>query len=237
MIPAVQYLGTAAVVGTAVLFVLGIVLGLAYKRYWESAYQVSRNHRCPPRHETQEELARKVSSHKDLPESLEPEKKESLDSQLDVLSQKLAEKESKLRVSKSRIRETQQVIDSIPQSVDADVRTKYQDIMNNLKYDLQYNETECKKIQEEIEWISRKRAELKSDVRQGQQLYSLAAAELAYNLTELQKGKVSEIPTQSLSSLRQRAGSQILSNYRPSVTGSIIVKSVSGSEPSSEVAF
>lgn len=45
---------------------------------------------------------------------------------------------------------------------------KYRQVMDLLRQDLLNNEKECKKIQEQIEWVSRRRAELNSEVRNGE---------------------------------------------------------------------
>ncbi|CAH2245683.1 jg4847 [Pararge aegeria aegeria] len=96
--------------------------------------------------------------------------------------------EGRLHMSKYKIRETQDEIQSL-HALDNDVRVKYREIMDSLRTDLMSNEKECKKLQEQIEWVSRRRAELRDEVRQGQKLYGEAAIELATNLAELQRGR------------------------------------------------
>ncbi|CAH0721213.1 unnamed protein product, partial [Brenthis ino] len=81
--------------------------------------------------------------------------------------------------------------------------------MDSLKNDLLDNEKECKKLQEQIEWVSRRRAELRDEVRRGQRLYGEAATELASNLSELQRGrsiehKVTDKPYKQTSHLSLR---------------------------------
>lgn len=71
--------------------------------------------------------------------------------------------EGRLRLSKSKIRETQNEIDNL-HAIDLNVKVKYREIMESLKTDLMSNEKECKKLQEQIEWVSRRRAELKDEV-------------------------------------------------------------------------
>lgn len=71
--------------------------------------------------------------------------------------------EGRLRLSKSKIRETQHELDNL-HAIDQGVRFKYREIMDSLKTDLLSNEKECKKLQEQIEWVSRRRAELKDEV-------------------------------------------------------------------------
>ncbi|XP_052751273.1 uncharacterized protein LOC113514538 isoform X2 [Galleria mellonella] len=137
------------------------------------------------------QLVHRLCPHHNVVQSYEVEQKDSLDDHLDVLTRKLAEKEGRLRISKSKIRETQHEIDNL-HAIDHDVRLKYREIMESLRKDLMSNEKECKKLQEQIEWVSRRRAELRDEVRRGQRLYGEAAAELASNLAELQRGRIIE---------------------------------------------
>lgn len=44
------------------------------------------------------------------------------------------------------------------------MQTQYREIMESLRKDLLGNEKECKKLQEQIEWVSRRRAELRDEV-------------------------------------------------------------------------
>lgn len=71
--------------------------------------------------------------------------------------------EGRLLLSKSKIRETQEEIDNL-HAIDQNVQQKYQEIMESLRQDLLGNETDCKKLQEQIEWVSRRRAELSDEV-------------------------------------------------------------------------
>ncbi|OWR46573.1 GRIP1-associated protein 1-like [Danaus plexippus] len=155
------------------------------------------------------QLVHKLCPHRNVVQRYQVEQKDSLDDHLDVLTRKLAEKEGRLRLSKSKIRETQNEIENL-HAIDQDVRVRYREIMESLRGDLLANEKECKKLQEQIEWVSRKRAELRDEVRLGQKLYGEAAAELASNLAEIQKGrsadvKVTDKPLEhSSTSLRRR---------------------------------
>ncbi|KAH9643122.1 hypothetical protein HF086_010574 [Spodoptera exigua] len=135
------------------------------------------------------QMVHRLCPHHNVVQQFAVEQKDSLDEHLDVLTRKLAEKEGRLRLSKSKIRETQNEIESL-HAIDHDVRTRYREIMESLRNDLLCNEKECKKLQEQIEWVSRRRAELKEQVRQGKQFYGEAAAELACNLAELQRGRL-----------------------------------------------
>ncbi|CAK1540999.1 unnamed protein product [Leptosia nina] len=135
------------------------------------------------------QLVHRLCPHNNVVQGIAVEQKDSLDEHLDVLTRKLADKEGRLRLSKYKIRETQNEIENL-HALDNDVRTKYREIMDLLKQDLLSNEKECKKIQEQIEWVSRRRAEINSEVQRGQMLYGEAALELASNLSELQRGRV-----------------------------------------------
>ena len=53
------------------------------------------------------------------------------------------------------------------------MRSKYREIMDSLKNDLLDNEKECKKLQEQIEWVSRRRAELRDEVSYVENIYGL----------------------------------------------------------------
>ncbi|XP_045518797.1 uncharacterized protein LOC123710710 isoform X2 [Pieris brassicae] len=119
------------------------------------------------------QLVHRLCPHNNVVQGIEVEQKDSLDEHLDVLTRKLADKNE---------------IENL-HALDNDVKVKYREIMNMLKQDLHSNEKECKKIQEQIEWVSRRRAELNSEVQRGQILYGEAALELASNLAELQKGR------------------------------------------------
>ncbi|XP_061723606.1 uncharacterized protein LOC133529813 isoform X2 [Cydia pomonella] len=132
------------------------------------------------------QLVHRLCPHNNVIQSFDVEEKDSLDEHLDILARKLAEKESRLRLSKSKIRETQNEIQNL-HAIDQNVRLRYREIMDSLRNDLTSNEKECRKLQEQIEWVSRRRAELKEEVRRGHRLYGEAAAELASNLAELQK--------------------------------------------------
>ncbi|CAH0597678.1 unnamed protein product [Chrysodeixis includens] len=183
---------------------------------------------CPPCSPVQ--LMHRLCPHHNVVQRFPVEEKDSLDEHLDVLTRKLAEKEGRLRLSKSKIRETQNEIENL-HAIDHDVRTKYREIMESLRTDLLSNEKECKKLQEQIEWVSRRRAELKVEVHRGQRLYGEAAAELASNLAELQRGRVPEHRVtdkphrqHSLTSLRHRkepiprtppVGSLVIKNSPP----------------------
>ncbi|XP_022827595.1 uncharacterized protein LOC111357222 isoform X2 [Spodoptera litura] len=116
---------------------------------------------CPPSAPVQ--MVHRLCPHHNVVQRFEVEQKDSLDEHLDVLTRKLAEKEGRLRLSKSKIRETQNEIESL-HAIDHDVRLRYREIMESLRKDLLCNEKECKKLQEQIEWVSRRRAQLKEEV-------------------------------------------------------------------------
>ncbi|XP_030025845.1 uncharacterized protein LOC115444271 isoform X2 [Manduca sexta] len=239
---------TAAAAGFGVAF---IVLLLIIRWRWRA---LKSDGDCPPC--TPVQLVHRLCPHHNVVQRFEVEQKDSLDDHLDVLTRKLAEKEGRLRLSKSKIRETQNEIDNL-HAIDQDVRTKYREIMESLRTDLLGNEKECKRLQEQIEWVSRRRAELKEEisrmnaayrntaknvhkhltaeleqldqVRRGQRLYGEAAAELASNLAELQRGRVPEHRVtdkpqreHSLTSLRHRKEPHL-----PHATpvGSLVIKS------------
>ncbi|KAM3959820.1 uncharacterized protein ACR2FA_006103 [Aphomia sociella] len=208
-----------------------LVLFLLIARKWKS-FKSEQDSTCPPY--TPVQLVHRLCPHNNVVQSFEVEQKDSLDEHLDVLTRKLAEKEGRLRISKSKIRETQNEIDNL-HAIDHDVRIKYREIMDSLHKDLLTNEKDCKKIQEQIEWVSRRRAELKDEVRKGQRLYGEAAAELACNLSELQRGRVTEhLVTEkpqrqhSLTSLRHRKEPQL---PRATPVSSVFVKSSSTDSP------
>ncbi|XP_034837451.1 uncharacterized protein [Maniola hyperantus] len=174
------------------------------------------------------QLVHELCPHNDEVQRSEVEKKDTLDEHLDALTRKLAEKEGRLHMSKYKIRETQDEILSL-HAIDHDVRAKYREIMDALRSELTSNEKECKKLQEQIEWVSRRRAELGDEVRRGQQLYGDAAMELATNLAELQRGrcvvnhKVTEKPQERSSHcLRHRKEPHL---PRASNVDSIVMKS------------
>lgn len=73
------------------------------------------------------------------------------------------QQEGRLRISKSKIREAQCEIENL-HGIDMDVREKYKEVMDLLRQDLTENERECKRLQEQIEWVSRRRAEIRDDV-------------------------------------------------------------------------
>ncbi|XP_046973237.1 uncharacterized protein LOC124539909 [Vanessa cardui] len=185
------------------LVFLALILFVRWR--WRSNKPLPHYQPCTP-----VQLVHRLCPHNNVVQSFEVEQKDSLDEHLDVLTRKLAEKEGRLHLSKSKIRETQLEIENL-HAIDNDVRTRYREIMQSLRNDLLSNEKECKKLQEKIEWVSRRRAELKDEVRRGQRLYGEAAAELANNLSELQRGrsiehKVTDKPHKqsSLTSLRHR---------------------------------
>ncbi|CAH2096905.1 unnamed protein product [Euphydryas editha] len=219
-----------AIAAAAVGLIL-ILLILFVKWKWRS------NKPLPRQSSTPVQLVHRLCPHHNVVQSFEVEQKDSLDEHLDVLTRKLAEKEGRLHISKSKIRETQYEIENL-HAIDNDVRTKYREIMESLKNDLLTNEKECKKLQEQIEWVSRRRAELRDEVRRGQRLYGEAAAELASNLTELQRGRsidhrVIDKPYKqsSLLSLRHRKEPAL---PRSSPISSLIIK---GSPPRSNESF
>ncbi|XP_068625722.1 uncharacterized protein [Battus philenor] len=154
------------------------------------------------------QLVHRLCPHHNVVQRFAVEQKDSLDDHLDALTRKLAEKEGRLRLSKSKIRETQNEIDNL-HAIDHNVRQKYHEVMDSLRTDLLNNETECKRLQDQIEWVSRRRAELHDEVRRGEKLYGAAALKLANNLAELHRGqmKVTDKPQvqSSYDSLRQRA--------------------------------
>ncbi|XP_048001794.1 uncharacterized protein LOC125238476 isoform X1 [Leguminivora glycinivorella] len=108
------------------------------------------------------QLVHRLCPHNNVIQSFDVEQKDSLDDHLDILARKLADKESRLRLSKSKIRETQNEIQNL-QAIDQSVRLRYREIMDSLRNDLSSNEKECRKLQEQIEWVSRRRAELKEE--------------------------------------------------------------------------
>ncbi|XP_013184980.1 uncharacterized protein LOC106130630 [Amyelois transitella] len=172
-------------VAAVVVVVALLLLAVLIKWKWTGA--IYKTEECPPF--TPVQLVHRLCPHNNVVQSFEVEQKDSLDEHLDVLTRKLAEKEGRLRISKSKIRETQHEIDNL-HAIDQDVRVKYREIMESLRSDLQTNESDCKKLQEQIEWVSRRRAELRDEVRIGQMRYGEAAAELASNLSELQRGRM-----------------------------------------------
>ncbi|XP_038219741.1 uncharacterized protein LOC119838002 [Zerene cesonia] len=174
------------------------------------------------------QLVHRLCPHNNVVQGIEVEQKDSLDEHLDVLTRKLADKEGRLRLSKYKIRETQNEIENL-HALDHDVQQKYRQIMDMLRQDLMHNEKECKKIQEQIEWVSRRRAELNNEVQRGQLLYGEAAMELASNLSELQRGRgtehrVTEKPhrQESPSALRHRKEPQL---PRATPITSVVIKS------------
>lgn len=87
--------------------------------------------------------------------------------------------EGRLRLSKSKIRETQNEIENL-QAIDQGVRFRYREIMESLRSDLLTNEKECKKLQERIEWVSRRRAEIREEVIQcAQKLFAVKIAKMS----------------------------------------------------------
>uniref|UniRef100_A0A2A4JGN1 Uncharacterized protein n=1 Tax=Heliothis virescens TaxID=7102 RepID=A0A2A4JGN1_HELVI len=180
------------------------------------------------------QVVHRLCPHHNVVQRFEVEEKDSLDEHLDVLTRKLAEKEGRLRLSKSKIRETQNEIENL-HAIDHDVRIRYREIMESLRKDLLTNEKECKRLQEQIEWVSRRRAELKDEVRRGQRLYGEAAAELASNLAELQRGRIPDHRIMdkpqrqhSLTSLRLRK-EPLLPRATP--VGSVVIKNTPPMSP------
>ncbi|KOB69950.1 Uncharacterized protein OBRU01_16055, partial [Operophtera brumata] len=140
-------MNAAVLLGIGVaLIVLGLLLRWKWKSRAPTAVASATVHRLCP--------------HNNVVQCFEVEQKDSLDDHLDVLTRKLAEKE------------TQHEIDNL-HAIDQNVRYKYREVMDSLKKDLLCNEKDCRKLQEQIEW------------RQ----YAEAAAELATNLAELQRGR------------------------------------------------
>ncbi|XP_073963375.1 uncharacterized protein isoform X2 [Choristoneura fumiferana] len=201
------------------LGVLMIVLALLIRWKWRSPTKAEES--SGPLH-----LVHRLCPHSNVVQAVQLEQKDSLDDHLDVLTRKLAEKEGRLRLSKFKIRETQNEIENL-HAIDHDVRLKYHEIMESLRTDLLNNDKECKRLQEQIEWVSQRRAELKDEVRRGHKIYGEAAAELASNLAELQKGRVEPRVTekphnQSERSLRHRK-EPLLPRATP--IGSLVIKS------------
>ncbi|XP_049880473.1 uncharacterized protein LOC126376963 [Pectinophora gossypiella] len=228
-----SYTTVAAICGVAVVLLL-----LVIRWKWKgSKVQEEVEPECPPcEHKQQHELEleqqqqsqiiHRLCPHHNVVQSYEVEQKDSLDEHLDVLTKKLAEKEGRLRLSKSKIRETQHEIDNL-HAIDNDVRVRYREIMDSLRTDLMSNEKECKKLQDQIEWVSHRRAELREEVRRGQRLYGEAAAELASNLAELQRGRgtlVTDKPPAQYSSTSLRHRKEPLLP-RATPVGSIVIKS------------
>ncbi|KAJ8715668.1 hypothetical protein PYW07_010150 [Mythimna separata] len=181
---------TAAAIGLAIVSVL---VYLRWKWISQVLYPIVK----PPTQELEVVAApvtlvhHRLCPHHNVVQGFELEEKDSLDEHLDILTRKLADKEGRLRLSKSKIQETQNEIQNL-HAIDYDVKTRYREIMESLRSDLLNNEKECKKLQEQIEWVSQRRAELKDEVNRGQILYGEAAAELASSLAELQRGRVPE---------------------------------------------
>lgn len=73
------------------------------------------------------------------------------------------QQEGKLLLSKTKIRQTQNEIDNL-HAIDYDVRSRYKNIMDTLKAELLTNEKDCKTLQHQIEWVSKRRAELQDEV-------------------------------------------------------------------------
>ncbi|KAJ2941508.1 hypothetical protein O0L34_g14554 [Tuta absoluta] len=182
-----------------------------------------------------QQVVHRLCPHHNVVQSFPVEHKDSLDEHLDVLTKKLAEKEGRLRLSRSKIRETQFEIENL-QAIDQDVKYRYREMMENLKSDLLDNEKECIKLQEQIEWVSRRRAELREEMRQGQRIYGEAAAELANNLSEMQRSRkppagmvFTKPPLQySNTSLRHRKEPML---PKSSPVGSIVIKSPDSKSP------
>ncbi|KAG6451211.1 hypothetical protein O3G_MSEX007008 [Manduca sexta] len=165
---------TAAAAGFGVAF---IVLLLIIRWRWRA---LKSDGDCPPC--TPVQLVHRLCPHHNVVQRFEVEQKDSLDDHLDVLTRKLAEKEGRLRLSKSKIRETQNEIDNL-HAIDQDVRTKYREIMESLRTDLLGNEKECKRLQEQIEWVSRRRAELKEEISRMNAAYRNTAKNVHKHLT------------------------------------------------------
>ncbi|PZC80685.1 uncharacterized protein LOC110373581 isoform X1 [Helicoverpa armigera] len=221
---------TAAGLGVAIVL---IILFLRWKWRSFAAKEIEEDAHtyvpCAPM-----QVVHRLCPHHNVVQRYEVEEKDSLDEHLDVLTRKLAEKEGRLRLSKSKIRETQNEIENL-HAIDHDVRVRYREIMESLRKDLLSNEKECKRLQEQIEWVSRRRAELKDEVRRGQRLYGEAAAELASNLAELQRGRVPDYriidkPQRqpSLTSLRLRKEPHL---PRATPVGSVVIKSTPPMSP------
>ncbi|VVD00681.1 uncharacterized protein LOC126979821 [Leptidea sinapis] len=161
------------------------------------------------------QLVHKLCPHRNVVQSYLLEQKDSLDEHLDVLTRKLAEKEGRLQLSKYKISETQNEIENL-HAIDHGVQQKYREVMEALRKDLTFNERECKRLQEQIEWVSRRRAELNSEVNRGHKLYGDAALSLEANLAEMLRGRivdqrVTEKPLNqgSITSLRLRKEPQL----------------------------
>ncbi|KAG7297406.1 hypothetical protein JYU34_019388 [Plutella xylostella] len=157
-------------------------------------------------------LVHRLCPHNNVLQSIEVEEKDSLDEHLDVLAKKLAEKEGRLRISKYKIHQTQCEIENL-QAIDQNVRSKYQEIMGSLRCDLVSNEQECHRLQEQIEWVTRRRAQIRQEVNRGKEMYNKAAAELATNLAEYQRGRADQ-PTSWCAQRRRQPPS--CSERRPS---------------------
>ncbi|CAK1594614.1 unnamed protein product [Parnassius mnemosyne] len=180
----------------------------------------------PPTVSVPVQLVHRLCPHNNVVQRYAVEQKDSLDEHLDLLARKLAEKEGRLRLSKSRIAETQNEIENL-HAIDYDLRHKYREIMDSLRNDLLNNEKECKRLQEQIEWVSRRRAELHDEVRRSQRLYGDAAVKLATNLAELQRGRESRVTDKpqiqnSFDSLRLRKEPHFPNS---SPVSSVIIKS------------
>ncbi|KAL4708601.1 hypothetical protein ACJJTC_014209 [Scirpophaga incertulas] len=216
-------MGIAILAGVGVLLVL---IFLLYQGQWRSRKNASNS---------TTHLVHRLCPHNNVVQSFRVEHKDSLDEHLDVLTKKLAEKEGRLRISKSKIRETQNEIDNL-HAIDDDVRRKHRRVLESLRVDLMESERECRRLQEQIEWVSRRRAEIRDEVHQGQKMYVEAAAELANNLTEMYRGRPADRVTDkphnrcsenSLSYLRRRREPKL---PNASTHGSIVIKSPTASE-------
>ncbi|XP_045506798.1 uncharacterized protein LOC123702975 isoform X2 [Colias croceus] len=192
----------------AALFGATIILLLLVVRWkWRSSKDE------PNLQQTSLQLVHRLCPHNNVVQGIEVEQKDSLDEHLDVLTRKLADKNE---------------IENL-HALDLNVQQEYRQIMDMLRQDLMNNEKECKKIQEQIEWVSRRRAELNNEVQRGQLLYGEAAMELASNLSELQRGRgtehrITEKPhrQESPSTLRHRKEPQL---PRATPLSSVVIKS------------
>ncbi|XP_069685671.1 myosin heavy chain, clone 203-like isoform X1 [Periplaneta americana] len=124
-----------------------------------------------------EELRNNVLGGRSSPEycekTSEVQKKEpgeSLETQLQTLVDKLAEKESLLRVSRDKITQAEEKINSL-QSSSSEIQDQYKMIMSELKQELAKTEVQCTDLHRQIDYITKRREELKNEVLKEQQTY------------------------------------------------------------------
>ncbi|XP_041985267.1 uncharacterized protein LOC121737668 isoform X2 [Aricia agestis] len=110
---------------------------------------------------------------------------DSVDERLDRLAEALADKESHCYLSKFKILSTKHEMSQLGDGS----KQQYRSILEGLRKELSAAEVECRRIQQLIEWVSQRRAELNDEIQLGHRMYGRAATELASNLTDLQQGR------------------------------------------------